>query len=100
MIFQQINRDNVLYYVGMAYNMVKIKGALYREEVAGNDWDSEEDKSEEEDEDNDSKDSDTLTDVCIDDDDSITSIKKEESDWLDFFYYCIDLTAVNILYIA
>ena len=41
-----------------------------------------------------------IIDVCIDKDDSITSIQNEESDWLDFFYYCIDMTSANLLFIA
>ena len=38
--------------------------------------------------------------VAQDPDDCIESILDEENDWLDFFYYCIDMTALNLLYIA
>ena len=99
-IFQEITRENVLYYIRMAYNMVRVKASQYREEAVDDNSNSDERFDESDACDEESMESDTLTDVCIDDDDSITSLKKEESDWLDFFYYCIDLTAVNLLYIA
>lgn len=99
-IFQQITRENVLYYIWMAYNMVKVKATFYKEEVAENDSESDERFDESSEESEESRESESLTDFCIDDNDSITSLKKEESDWLDFFYYCIDLTAVNLVYIA
>lgn len=41
-IFQQINRENVLYYIRMSYSMVWIKASLYRQEVAENNSDSDE----------------------------------------------------------
>jgi|LakMenEpi03Oct11_1017367.scaffolds.fasta_scaffold35346_1 hypothetical protein len=80
--------------------MVRVKASLYRQEIAENNSDSDELSDESSEGDRESIESDSLTDVCNDNDDSITSLKKEESDWLDFFYYCIDLTAVNLLYIA
>ncbi len=84
----------------MSYSMVRVKASLYRQEIAENNSDSDELSDESSEGDRESIESDSLTDVCNDNDDSITSLKKEESDWLDFFYYCIDLTAVNLLYIA
>lgn len=41
-----------------------------------------------------------LVDVCVDKDDQIELVLQEESDWLDFLYYCIEMAAMNLLYIA
>ena len=38
--------------------------------------------------------------VPVDPLDTITSLKDEEEYWLDFFYYCLDLAAANILHIV
>ena len=41
-----------------------------------------------------------LVEVAVDKDDSVSSLKNEESYWLEFFYYCIDMTAANLMYIV
>ena len=39
-------------------------------------------------------------DICIDPDDSIDAVLHEEREWLDIFYYSVELTALNLTYIA
>lgn len=39
-------------------------------------------------------------DVCVDKDDMIDELHEEESLWLDFFFYCIDMTSQHLLYIS
>ena len=86
--------------------MVRTKSSLYRQELVEQNSDSDDDLLNESDYSDDNSELDknpnehVFTDICNDDDDSISSIKEEESDWIDFFYYCIDFTSVNLLYIC
>lgn len=41
-----------------------------------------------------------LVEVCVDKHDDLDAIQKEEIDWLDLLYYSIDMTALNLAYLA
>ena len=105
-IIQQVNRENVLFFVQMAYKKVRQINALYySEDIAASDSSSGRDPDDSSDygqSEGSSSGPEKLKriEVPVDPDDCIESILEEENDWLDFFYYCIDMTALNLIYIA
>jgi hypothetical protein len=90
----------------MAYKKVRQINALYTsEEVAQSSMNSERDPDDSQDPSASENESSVpekfkRMQVSCDPDDLIESILSEENDWLDFFYYCIELTALHLQYIA
>lgn len=103
-IIQQVNRENVLHFARIAYLKVKFLNTLYTTEEVPAEEASEyldSDLNESESEGSSPRSRGTkIVNVSIDKDDLIHEILQEESEWLDFFFYCIELISLNLLYIS
>lgn len=107
-IIQQVNRENVLFFARKAYTKVKFISTLYTSEEVSVDEASEYLKSELDESERSERSSESsrksvttkIVNVCTDKDDLIDEVIQEENEWLDFFFYCVDMIALNLFYIS